>query len=143
MLGASSIARAQSARTDETEHTEAAVLAVANHWSDAEAQGDTAYLDRLLAPAYRSVNADGSIHTRAAIIGGAAAHGSPAAVAALAKRRKEHPHGTKVVIDHDAAIVSYYPEGRRPEDGLMSSDVLAYWDRRWHALYSAHTTLTR
>lgn len=140
-LAAPAAARAQTSSVDETQHTAESLIAVTNHWSDAEARGDTAYLERLLAPAYRSVNADGTIHGRSRIIAGAAAHGSPAAVAALAAWRATHHHATRVVIDHETAVVSYAPGPDSPDSPITSSDVFVYNDHRWQALYSAHTTL--
>jgi hypothetical protein len=134
-------ARAQSAVVDETQPTAEAVTAVTNHWSDAEARGDTAWLERLLAPEYRSVNADGTIHSRSRIIAGAAAHGSPAAVAALATWRATHHHNVRVVIDHETAVVSYSPGPDGPDAPITSSDIFVYRDHHWQALYSAHTTL--
>lgn len=134
-----SAAHAQSARIDESQKTEAALIAVTDHWSDAEAAGDTAYLNRLLRPEYRSVNSDGSVHAKARLMEGAVRRGGEAAIRELATWRATHHHGTKVLLDDDMAIVTYYDLVRGPELGISSSDILVYRDHRWQALYSAHT----
>ena len=51
--------------------TAAAVIADDDGWSRAEETGDVSYINHLLLPAYRSVNADGSVHDKAAILAGA------------------------------------------------------------------------
>ena len=55
----------------EHQMTGAGVTAVEDHWNRAEIEGDTTYLDQLLVPDYRSVNPDGSVHPKLAIIAGA------------------------------------------------------------------------
>ena len=132
-------ARAQARTVDESEHTAEALIAITNHWSDAEAQGDTAYLNRLLAPEYRSVNVDGTSYPKERIVAGALRRGSPAAVTELARWRKEHHHGTSVVIDDATAVVTYYNPELGAQRGITSADVLVYRSNHWQALYSSHT----
>ena len=132
--------RAQSPAVDETQHSAEALLAVTNHWSDAEVQGDTAYLSRLLAPEYRSVNADGSFVPRSTLIDHAA-HRTPEQAAAITAWRASHHHGTRVVIDHDTAVLSYYSGPDSPDAPISSSDIFVYRDHHWQALYSGHTAL--
>lgn len=128
---------------DETARTEAAVIAVDQHWLDAEVDGDTAYLERLLLPEYRSVGADGMVHAKAAIVAHAARNrGSDAARRRVEAWLAAHPTGTSVVIHGDVAILSFYDPKRGPQQGVRSSDIFVYGaDGRWHALYSQHTAV--
>ena len=138
--GTPNVLHAQSLAVDETQHNAEALLAVTNHWSDAEVQGDTAYLARLLAPEYRSVNADGTFVPRSTLIDHAA-HRTPEQAAAITAWRASHHHGTRVVIDHDTAVLSYYPGPDTPDAPISSSDIFVYRDHHWQALYSGHTAL--
>ena len=127
---------------DETQHTEAGVIAVDNHWSLAEMTGDTAWLDQMLLPEYRSVGHDGVAHTKAAIVAGAAKRKGTSldqAEQKFAAYRKEHPYGTAVVVHGDMAVISFYDPTLGPQKGVTSSDVFIYVDGHWHALYSQHT----
>ena len=120
--------------------TAAAVIAADDGWLKAEETGDTAYVDNLLLPEYRSVNADGSVHDKAAIL--ASAHknvGSTARTLADEKWLAAHPMGTAVLIQGDTAIVTFYLKPLGPEKGIMSSDIFVYRDGQWHAIYSQHT----
>jgi hypothetical protein len=87
--------------------TAAAVIAADEGWLKAEETGDTAYVDNLLLPEYRSVNADGSVHDKAAIL--ASAHknvGSTARTLADEKWLAAHPMGTAVLIQGDCDLLS-------------------------------------
>ena len=120
--------------------TAAAVMAADDGWLKAEETGDTAYVDNLLLPEYRSVNADGSVHDKAAIL--ASAHknvGSTARTLADEKWLAAHPMGTAVLIQGDTAIVTFYLKPLGPQKGIMSSDIFVYRDGQWHAIYSQHT----
>jgi hypothetical protein len=120
--------------------TAAAVIAADEGWLKAEETGDTAYVDNLLLPEYRSVNADGSVHDKAAIL--ASAHknvGSTARTLADEKWLAAHPMGTAVLIQGDTAIVTFYLKPLGPQKGIMSSDIFVYRDGQWHAIYSQHT----
>jgi hypothetical protein len=120
--------------------TAAAVIAADEDWLKAEETGDTAYVDNLLLPEYRSVNADGSVHDKAAIL--ASAHknvGSTARTLADEKWLAAHPMGTAVLIQGDTAIVTFYLKPLGPQKGIMSSDIFVYRDGQWHAIYSQHT----
>lgn len=126
----------------ETQKSAAGVTAVDDHWSSAETDGDTAYINRMLLPEYRSVNPNGTSHPKAAIIAGAAKNiaGHAAAVAAVAEYRKNHPHGTTVVLQGNTAILTFYSTVLGPEKGIMSSDIFVYVDGRWRGLYSQHSS---
>lgn len=129
---------------DETQQTEAGVIAVDNHWSLAEMTGDTAWLDQMLMPEYRSVNNDGTAHAKAAIVAGAAKRkGTSLDKAKLdwATYQKEHPFGSAVVVHGNTAIISFYDPALGPQRGVKSSDVFIYVDGHWHALYSQHTAV--
>jgi hypothetical protein len=132
------------AGADETQHTEAGVMAVDNHWSIAELSGDTAWLQQMLLPGYRSVSNDGTVHAKDAIVAGAAKRkGTDLAKAQLAfdTYHKEHPYSSAVLIQGDTAVISFYDPTLGPQKGIKSSDVFVYLDGHWHALYSQHTGL--
>lgn len=119
-------------------HTEAAVIAVDNGWETAEETGDVSYIDRLLLPEYRSINVDGSIHDKQAIMA-SASKSSPERVAKIRAWDAAHPQKTSVVIVGDTAVLTFAldrPGGTLP---IMSCDVFVYRDGRWRALYSQHT----
>lgn len=129
---------------DETSQTAAAVMATDVHWSLAEMTGDTAWLDQMLLPDYRSVNNDGSVHAKAAILAGAAKRKHTDLATAqrqLDTYEKEHPHGSAVAIHGNTAIVSFYDPTLGPDKGMRSADVFVYVDGRWHAMYSQHTAM--
>jgi hypothetical protein len=117
-----------------------AVIAADDGWSKAEETGDAAYVDNLLLPDYRSVNADGSVHDKAAILTSTRKNvGSTARTVADEKWRAAHPMGTTAVVQGDTAILTFYLKPLGPEKGIMSSDIFVYRDGQWHAIYSQHT----
>jgi hypothetical protein len=135
-------AQGTGAAADETQHTEAGVIAVDEHWSVAEMTGDTDWLDQMLLPEYRSVNNDGTVHAKAAIVAGAAKRkGADLAKAKqeFADYQKQHPYGTAVAMHGDTAIITFYDPTLGPQKGVKSSDIFVYLDGRWHAMYSQHT----
>ena len=136
-------ARAGTAPSNPAESQKTAVGAIATdeHWSMAEYMGDTTWLNQMLLPEYRSVNADGKAYSKERIVAGAAKRGHDdlaAAQAKVAAYRKSNPYGTSVVLHGDTAILSFYDLKRGPQDGVQSSDILLYVDGQWHALYSQH-----
>lgn len=135
---------ASAAGTDESAHNAAAVIAVDQHWLQAELDGDTAWLDAMLLPEYRSVGADGAVHPKAAIMAHAAKnHGSDAERRKVEAWLKTHPSGESVVIRGDTAILSFYDPARGAASDVRSSDIFVYVDGRWHALYSQHSGAPR
>jgi uncharacterized protein DUF4440 len=119
-------------------HTEAAVIADDNAWEKAEETGDTAYINRLLLPEYRSISPDGSVHDKNAIIAGAR-KSSPERTAKIHSWLAAHPQKTSVVIIGDTAVLTFAlnrPSGSMP---IMSCDIFVYRDGHWRALYSQHT----
>jgi len=141
-----SVAHAQNVQSAEPK-TEAAVIAADKGWGKAEESGDTAYIDALLLPEYRSVNVDGSTHDKAAILAGARKISAlPEKVAAIEKWKAAHPFLMSVQITGDLAIVTFAldspdkPAAQKPvQKPIMSCDVFVYRDGRWRAFYSQHT----
>ena len=135
-------AAASAADVDETGRNEAAVIAVDQHWLEAELDGDTAWLDELLLPEYRSVGADGTVHPKAAIIAHAAKNrGNDAERRKVEAWLKANPLGKSVVIRGDTAIITFYDPQLGPQNGVRSSDIFVYQGGRWHALYSQHSAV--
>jgi hypothetical protein len=128
------------ASIDETGKTSAAVIAVDQHWLEAELGGDTDWLNDLLLPDYRSVGADGAVHPKAAIMAHAAKNrGSDAERRKVEAWIKAHPSGKSVVIHGDTAILSFYDPAKGAASDVRSSDIFVYVGGRWHALYSQHS----
>ena len=120
--------------------TAAAVIAADNGWSKAEETGDTAYVDNLLLPDYRSVSPDGSVHDKAAILASTKKNiGSTARSAADLKWQAAHPYDTSAVIVGDTAILTFRLKSAAQDKGILSSDIFVYRDGSWHAIYSPHT----
>lgn len=130
-------ATANDMKVDQAARTSAAVIAVDEHWSRAEEHGDTAWLDSMLLPEYRSISADGRILDKKALLTHAATNrGSDKMTRLVAAWRKTHPTDESVVIRADVAIVSF----SNPRTGqVRSSDVFVYQGGGWHALYSQHS----
>lgn len=143
-LGIAASVAAASATVEETAPTEAAVIAVDQHWLEAEVGGDTAYLQDLLLPEYRSVGADGVAHPKSAIVAHAAKNrGSDIARRKVEAWIKAHPSGESVVIRGDTAILSFYDPALGIDKGVRSSDIFVRVDGRWHALYSQHSAMDK
>lgn len=127
------------AATDETAHTAAAVIAVDNHWSQAEIHGDTSYLDQLLLPEYRSVSPNGHAIGKATILKGARLVGSsPARQQKIRQYILTHPFAETVALHGDTAILTFYTPKLGPQRGITSSDIFVYENGGWHAIYSQH-----
>jgi len=124
---------------DETQHTEAALRAIVHHWDDAEQTGDISYLEELLVPEYRSVDAKGESHPRAMILQSARRNAtSDAASKAAEAFKKAHPTEIAVVIRGEVAIVSYFNPHRGLDTSIRGSDIFVYEGNRWHAVHSLH-----
>ena len=131
---------ASAAGIDETSKTSAAVIAVDLHWLEAELGGDTAWLDDMLLPEYRSVGADGTVHPKVAIMTHATKNrGNDQERRKVEAWLKTHPSGKSVVIHGDTAILSFYDPAKGAANDVRSSDIFVYVDGRWHALYSQHS----
>lgn len=128
------------ASVDESARSEAAVIAVDQHWLEAELDGDTAWLDAMLLPEYRSVGADGVVHPKAVIMAHAAKNrGSDTERRKVEAWLKTHPSGKAVVIHGDTAILSFYDPAKGAANDVRSSDIFVYVHGQWHALYSQHS----
>lgn len=127
---------------DETARTAAAVRAVDQHWLDAELDGDTAWLEQMLLPGYRSVDSKGVAHAKAAIVAHAAKNrGSDKERTMVEAWLKAHPSGQDVAIRGDTAILSFYDLKLGAQKGVRSSDIFVYEGGHWHALYSQHSAV--
>lgn len=134
---ATAVARAGA---NETSRSEAAVIAVDQHWLEAELAGDTAWLDAMLLPEYRSIGADGTVHPKSVIMAHAVKNrGSDEERRKVEAWIKAHPSGKTVVIHGDTAILSFYDPAKGAANDVRSSDIFVYVDGRWHALYSQHS----
>jgi hypothetical protein len=139
------ITHAQSTRAArEARKTAAAVKAVDDHWGEAEVHGDTAYLNQLLLPGYRSIDAKGASHPKSRIVAGAAKINSPAAVAKAvadsAAYATTHLSGVSVLLQDNVAVLSFYSKALGPDNGVRGSDVFIYTGGHWHAIYSQHSS---
>ncbi|HET9818254.1 MAG TPA: nuclear transport factor 2 family protein [Rhodanobacteraceae bacterium] len=123
-------------KADESARTSAAVIAVDQHWLEAEVGGDTAWLDAMLMPDYRTVGANGKVGDKAAILRSATKNrGSDKMRKEVDAWQKSHPTRQSVVLHGDVAILSF----SNPETGrILSSDTFIYRNGGWHALYSQH-----
>ena len=122
------------------QRTAGAVIALDEAWGKAESRGDTAFVDDLLLPEYRSIGSDGKVTTKAMIVGHTKGHGSdPSYASKVADWRRTHPSRPEVVVNGDVAVLTWMPT--EPDDGIVRScDVFVYRAGHWHALYSQHTT---
>jgi hypothetical protein len=119
--------------------TQIAVIAVDDGWEEAELSGNTAYVDALLLPEYRSISADGSIHDKAAILD-STRKASAERAAKINAWMTQHPMRKSVTMEGDTAILTFTLDKGDATKPVMSSDIFVYRDGRWRALYSQHTT---
>lgn len=128
---------AENVKVDQTARTSAAVIAVDDHWSQAEVRGDTAWLDSMLLPEYRSISADGKILDKKSLLAHAAQNrGSDKMARLVAQWRKTHQTRTSVAMRGNVAILTFSD----PQTGrVRSSDIFVYQGGGWHALYSQHS----
>lgn len=136
MTGIPVIANAASPPAGEAAHTDTAVIAVDHHWLDAEVSGDTAWLDAMLMPDYRSIGADGKVLDKPTLLAHAEKNrGSDKMRKKVEAWIKAHPTRKSVVMHGDVAILSFSDPGT---GRVLSSDIFIYHDGGWHALYSQH-----
>lgn len=124
---------------NETAKTTSAVMAVDQHWLEAEMSGNTAWLDAMLMSDYRTVGADGKVGDKTAILRSATKNrGSDKVRKEVDAWQKAHPTKQFVVLHGDVAILSFSD----PKTGrIRSSDTFIYKDGGWHALYSQHSKI--
>jgi hypothetical protein len=120
--------------------TAAAVVAADAAWGRAEAKGDADFVDRLLAPEYRSVNPAGKATSKADILARTrSAGGTPAQTAEMAVWRKDHPTRADVALFGDTAVLAWVSTGTSDAGKIRSCDIFVYRDGAWHAIYSQHS----
>lgn len=133
----SSSAAADPLQVDQGARTSKAVIAVDDHWLQAEVSGDTSWLDAMLLPEYRSIGADGKVLDKKTLLAHAAKNrGSDKMRKQVEAWLKTHPSRTSVVMRGDVAILSFSNPGTGRID---SSDIFVYQSGGWHALYSQHS----
>ncbi len=121
-----------------------AVLAADDAWLKAEIAGDTAFLDKLLLPEYRSVGANGKVSDKSMILAHARkAGGSPELAAQVASWKAAHPIRGEVSLFGDTAVLRWVLIKPESNDPVSSSDVFVYRDGQWHAIYSQHTSASQ
>jgi hypothetical protein len=116
----------------------ASIKKVEAAWSDAYMNGGTEYLECLLSPDYVSVSAKGVPRDKATIVGGAQKN-------AQQNKGKSTPlpdmPQPKIQLYGNTAVVQSSlpadPSGKYP--AMYSSDVFAFQDGVWRAIYSQHT----
>ena len=130
------VSAAAAPQVDETARTDTAVIAVDDHWMQAELSGDTAWLDAMLMPDYRTISADGKAGDKAAILRAVEKNrGSDKMRKQVDAWLKAHPTRKSVVMHGDVAILSFSDPGT---GRVRSSDIFMYRGGGWHALYSQH-----
>jgi hypothetical protein len=130
---------AQDTKTVEP-HTEAAVIAADDSWGKAEETGNSAFVEGLLLPEYRSISSDGSVHDKAAILASIKKRaGTPSNSASVEQWKAAHPSRTSTVITGDTAILTFTLNRPGSPAAVLSSDIFVYREGRWRALYSQHS----
>jgi len=118
-----------------------AVRAADEAWSAAETRGDAAFVEQLLLPDYRSVQPDGRVHGKAAIVAGAAKRATDPAAAEKARAwLASHPYRGDVVITGDTAVLTAVLTTPGKDEPILSCDIFVYVDGHWKAIYSQHTS---
>jgi len=125
--------------------TKQAVIAADEAWGEAEMTGDTQFIGQLLLPGYASINPDGTIHDRAAILASAGKRtGNKAAIAEMKAKsdawKAAHPHHGDVSIFGDTAVLKWVSDKPGAGEPVSSCDIFVYRGGHWHAIYSQHTT---
>lgn len=117
----------------------AAVKAADDAWGAAELRGEFRFLERVLAPGYRSVDAHGKAVGREELIARVRSRGRSADYAAkVADWRAKHPSRSAVALYGDTAILTWVDSSGNPAP-ISSCDIFVYRDGRWQAIYSQHT----
>jgi hypothetical protein len=125
--------------------TAAEVIALDRQWSRAEDDGDVAWLEALLSPDYQSIATDGSAIDRDHILAGARRNATldPAQRRDMAARNAawaaQHAGTTRVVLLGNTAVLTSISKIPGKTGLVMSCDVFAWRNGRWHALYSQHS----
>lgn len=120
----------------------ASIRQAEDKWSQAYMQGGTEYLECLLTPDYVSVSAKGVPRDKATIVSGAQknAQQNKGKTDSKSKTLPDLPE-PRIQLYGDTAVVQSSlaadPNGKYP--AMYSSDVFAFQDGAWRAIYSQHT----
>ncbi len=122
----------------------ASVKQAEDRWSQAYTQGGSEYLECLLTPDYVSVSAKGVPRDKATIVTGAQknAQQNKGKSEVKAKTLPDLPEPKIQLYGNTAVVQSSLaadPNGKYP--AMYSSDVFAFQDGAWHAIYSQHTAV--
>jgi hypothetical protein len=120
----------------------ASIKQAEDRWSQAYTQGRTEYLECLLTPDYVSVSAKGVPRDKAAIVSGAQknAQQNKGKTDGKSKTLPDLPEPKIQLYGNSAVVQSSLaadPNGKYP--AMYSSDVFAFQDGVWRAIYSQHT----
>lgn len=122
-------------------HTKEAVIAADEGWGQAEEDGNSQYIDRLLLDGYRSIGSAGKVTTKAQIVKGAKERGKSAEFSKMvADWKAKHPNVANVAVFGDTAVLTWVPTNAGSAPPVNSSDIFVYREGEWHAIYSQHTT---
>ena len=121
--------------------TPEAVKAADAAWLDAEINGDYQFLEWFLLDGYQSIDATGSIFSRAALIENRRRRGRSDEFAKRVREwREQHPNHAEVKIYRDTAVLTWVADDRNSKAPVYSCDIFVYQNRHWHAIYSQHST---
>lgn len=112
----------------------ASIKQVEHAWTEAFLHGGTEYLGCLLTPDYVSVSAKGVARDRATIIGFAEKNKGKNDPLPSPATPTIEIYGNTAVVRSDSPAA---PDGKYP--AMYSSDIFAFQDGAWHAVYSQHT----
>lgn len=135
---------AAAADTKPEPKTAAAVKAADDAWGEAEANGDYAFVERLLLPGYQSIGASGKATSREKIVAGARERGRSAErLAQIAEWKAAHPTRPEITIFGDTAVLTWVSAAPEKAGAVSSSDIFVYRKGHWHAIYSQHSTASQ
>jgi len=122
----------------------AAVKAADDAWGEAEANGDYAYVDRLLLPGYQSIGANGKATSKEKIVAGTHERGRSAErIAQIAEWKAAHPTRPEITIFGDTAVLTWVSAAPEKAGSVLSSDIFVYRKGHWRAVYSQHSTASQ
>lgn len=121
--------------------TPEAVKAADAAWLSAEINGDYKFLEWFLLDGYESIDATGSIYSRAALIENRRRRGKSDEFAQrLREWREQHPNHAEVKIYRDTAVLTWVADDPGSKIPIYSCDIFVYQNRHWHAIYSQHSS---
>lgn len=114
------------------------VRQVEREWAKAFLTGDTDYLECLLEPDYESVWYTGEVRSRQTIIDKARAHREKPLPVPTSKDPVVQVHGNSAVSRNDIDMIDPVTKQSRK---IRFLDVFAFYDGRWHAVYTQDVAL--